>query len=110
MMVAFYDAIAANESAVKALDRAFTSHLTLQRVELGNTAVCMGIYAAVLHAMGLLERLGGLADPGHDPMGMALADEPGRCNWPWLISRSISQSTDARGRSRVLIQKIRNKL
>jgi hypothetical protein len=56
-------------------DRAFTSRSTLQRVEAGDPAVSMGIYAAVLHTLGLLDGLGRLADPAHDPAGMALANE-----------------------------------
>ena len=56
-------------------DRAFTSRSTLQRVEAGDPAVGMGIYAAVLHALGLLDGLGRLAAPAHDPVGLALVDE-----------------------------------
>ena len=56
-------------------DRAFTSRSTLQRVEAGDPAVSIGIYAAVLQALGLLEGLGRLADPSMDPVGQALADE-----------------------------------
>jgi len=33
----------------------------------------MGIYAAVLQALGLLDRLDQLADPAHDEIGQALA-------------------------------------
>lgn len=56
-------------------DRAFTSRATLQRVEAGDPAVSIGIYAAVLHTLGLLDGLGGLADLSRDPVGRALADE-----------------------------------
>lgn len=56
-------------------DRAFTSRSTLQRVEQGDHAVSMGIYAAVLHALGLLEGLGKLADPSVDSVGQTMADE-----------------------------------
>lgn len=56
-------------------DRAFTSRSTLQRVEAGDSSVSIGIYAAVLQALGLLEGLGRLADPAMDPVGQALADE-----------------------------------
>lgn len=56
-------------------DRAFTSRSTLQRVEQGDVAVSMGIYAAVLQALGLLEGLGRLADPAVDAVGQAMADE-----------------------------------
>lgn len=56
-------------------DRAFTSRSTLQRVEAGDPAVSIGIYAAVLHALGLLEGLGRLADLSQDPVGQMLAAE-----------------------------------
>lgn len=56
-------------------DRAFTSRSTLQRVEQGDPAVSIGIYAAVLQALGLLEGLGMLADPSVDSVGQAMADE-----------------------------------
>jgi transcriptional regulator with XRE-family HTH domain len=54
-------------------ERAFTSRSTLQRVEAGDTNVSIGIYAAVLQALGLLDGLGQLADIGNDPVGQALA-------------------------------------
>jgi transcriptional regulator with XRE-family HTH domain len=56
-------------------DRAFTSRSTLQRVEAGAPSVSMGIYAAVLLALGLLDGLGQLADPSRDPVGQTLANE-----------------------------------
>jgi hypothetical protein len=43
-------------------DRAFTSRATLQRVEAGDPAVSMGIYAAVMHSLGLFDGLSQLAD------------------------------------------------
>jgi transcriptional regulator with XRE-family HTH domain len=54
-------------------ERAFTSRSTLQRVEAGDTHVSVGIYAAVLQALGLLDGLGQLADIANDPVGQALA-------------------------------------
>ena len=54
-------------------ERAFTSRATLQRVEAGDPAVSMGIYAAVLQALGLLDRLDQLADPAHDEIGLSLS-------------------------------------
>ncbi|MDR1647211.1 MAG: helix-turn-helix domain-containing protein [Zoogloeaceae bacterium] len=54
-------------------ERAFTSRATLQRIENGDPGVGMGIYAAVLQALGLLERLDQLANPANDPVGQALA-------------------------------------
>ena len=56
-------------------DRAFTSRGTLSRVEAGDNAVGIGIYAAVLQALGLLERLGDLAAPSQDEIGLALASD-----------------------------------
>jgi len=54
-------------------DRAFTSRSTLQKVEAGNANVSIGIYAAVLQALGLLDGLGDIADIGRDDVGRALA-------------------------------------
>jgi hypothetical protein len=54
-------------------ERAFTSRSTLQRVEAGDPGVSMGIYAAVLQALGMLDRLDRLADPSHDEIGQTLA-------------------------------------
>jgi transcriptional regulator with XRE-family HTH domain len=54
-------------------ERAFTSRTTLQRIEEGDPSVGIGIYAAVLQALGLLEGLGDLADIGQDTVGQALA-------------------------------------
>ena len=56
-------------------DRAFTSRSTLQRVEEGDPGVSIGIYAAVLQALGLLEGLGQIAAPSMDSVGQALADQ-----------------------------------
>lgn len=54
-------------------ERAFTSRSTLQKVEAGDTNVGIGIYAAVLQALGLLDALGEIADIAHDSVGQALA-------------------------------------
>jgi hypothetical protein len=54
-------------------ERAFTSRPTLQKVEAGEPNVSIGIYAAVLQALGLLAGLGELADIAHDRVGQALA-------------------------------------
>lgn len=56
-------------------ERAFTSRSTLQKVEAGEANVSIGIYAAVLHAIGLVDGLGEIADISHDPVGRALASE-----------------------------------
>jgi hypothetical protein len=54
-------------------ERAFTSRSTLQRIEEGDPAVGMGIYGAVLQALGLLDGLGEIADLSRDSIGQALA-------------------------------------
>src|SRR3954453_23803536 len=59
-------------SAVVA-ERAFTSRPTLQRIEAGDHAVSIGIYAAVLQALGLLDGLGALAEASKDEAGLAIA-------------------------------------
>jgi hypothetical protein len=56
-------------------DRAFTSRPTLRRIEAGDHSVGMGIYAAVLHALGLLDGVGLLADPATDATGLAMSAE-----------------------------------
>ncbi len=54
-------------------ERAFTSRSTLQRIEEGDSAVSIGIYGAVLQALGLLDGLGDIADLNRDRIGQALA-------------------------------------
>jgi transcriptional regulator with XRE-family HTH domain len=56
-------------------ERAFTSRPSLRRVEAGDSAVSIGIYAAVLQALGLLEGLGQLAEAARDTAGLAFASE-----------------------------------
>ncbi|WP_428658563.1 helix-turn-helix domain-containing protein [Reyranella sp.] len=55
--------------------RAFTSRPTLQRIEAGDHRVGIGIYAAVLQALGLLDGLAMIADAARDSTGLALAAE-----------------------------------
>ncbi|QSN62346.1 helix-turn-helix domain-containing protein [Caballeronia sp. M1242] len=54
-------------------ERAFTSRATLQRVEAGDAGVSIGIYAAVLQALGLLDGLTQVADASRDTVGQSLA-------------------------------------
>jgi|TARA_R110000868_G_scaffold92734_4_gene257278 transcriptional regulator with XRE-family HTH domain len=54
-------------------ERAFTSRSTLQKIEAGDTGVSIGIYAAVLLALGLLDGLSQVADIGNDKVGQALS-------------------------------------
>lgn len=56
-------------------ERAFTSRPTLRRIEAGDHAVSIGIYAAVLQALGLLEGLSQFADVTRDAGGLAIAAE-----------------------------------
>ena len=74
-------------------ERAFTSRSTLQRIEAGDATVGIGIYAAVLQALGLLDGLGAVADISNDRVGQALAsaDLPERAR----IRRTVNRTTDA---------------
>jgi len=56
-------------------ERAFINRKSLARVEKGDAGVSLGIYASVLFALGLVDRLGDVADAGHDPLGRTLAEE-----------------------------------
>lgn len=56
-------------------ERAQISRTTLTKVEQGDPAVSLGIYAAVLFSLGLIDRLATLADPGLDAMGLQLEQE-----------------------------------
>lgn len=56
-------------------ERAFINRKSLARVERGDAGVSMGVYASVLFALGMADRLGDLADPAHDPLGRTLAEE-----------------------------------
>jgi hypothetical protein len=74
-------------------ERAFTSRTTLQRIEEGDPGVGIGIYAAVLQALGLLEGLGQVADISRDNIGQALAaaELPTRVR----LRRTPAKSSDA---------------
>lgn len=74
-------------------ERAFTSRSTLQRVEAGDSGVSIGIYAAVLQALGLLDELGKIADIANDSVGQALssAELPKRIH----LKRSTVRSPNA---------------
>lgn len=54
-------------------ERAFTTRKTLKRIEEGDYAVSIGIYASVLQVLGLLDQLAQLADPSNDELGRRLA-------------------------------------
>ena len=50
-------------------ERAGISHITLTRVEKGDTGVSLGIYAKVMFVLGLIKNLYDLADPDKDVLG-----------------------------------------
>ena len=53
-------------------DRALTSHVTMAKAERGAASVSIGVYANALFALGLVERLGMVADVAHDEIGLDL--------------------------------------
>jgi hypothetical protein len=55
--------------------RASISRTTLGRVEKGDPGVALGIYATVLFILGMVERLGDIADIRHDATGLQLEEE-----------------------------------
>jgi hypothetical protein len=58
-----------------AAERASIGRSTLHRVEKGDPNVALGIYATVLFVLGLVDRIGDLADARTDATGLHLADE-----------------------------------
>lgn len=62
-------------STVSMAERAFISRGTLYKVEKGDPSVSMGIYAAVLSLLGLIEGLGNLADRSTDTLGLDIEED-----------------------------------
>lgn len=56
-------------------ERASISRTTLNKVEKGAPGVSIGAYATVLFALGLADRLAGLADASADVVGLELEEE-----------------------------------
>ena len=56
-------------------ERASISRTTLHRIEKGDAGVSAGNYATVLFALGLIDRLAGLADAAQDVLGRELEEE-----------------------------------
>ena len=56
-------------------ERALTSRSAVRRIEQGDPTVSMGLYAAVLHVLGLEGRLASLVAPEEDELGMDLERE-----------------------------------
>lgn len=71
-------------------ERALVSVSTLRRVERGDPAVSMGIYATVLFVLGLADGLAALADLTKDELGRSLDEErlPKRVRSPKPRARS----------------------
>lgn len=69
--------------------RASIARSTLNRLEKGDPQVSLGIYATVLFVLGMIDRLGDLADPRHDAVGLELEEE----NLPKRIRFSHSQKS-----------------
>ncbi len=56
-------------------ERVMTTRQTISRLEQGDAAVSMGIYATVLFVLGMTERLVDLVDARHDPFVLDLDEE-----------------------------------
>jgi len=55
--------------------RVMTSHVTLAKVERGDPSVSIAVYATALYVLGMVDRLGALADASTDEVGLALDEE-----------------------------------
>lgn len=55
-------------------ERARISRTTLTKVEKGDGSVALGIYASVLHVLGLVDGLSKLADPITDDVGRSIEE------------------------------------
>lgn len=62
-------------STVSMAERAFISRGTLYKVERGDPSVSMGIYATVLAILGLVDRLGDVADRRADTLGLDIDED-----------------------------------
>ena len=58
-----------------AAERVSISKPTFIRVERGDPSVSIGSYATVLYVLGMADRLGDLASPKNDPVGLQLEEE-----------------------------------
>lgn len=62
-------------STVSMAERAFLSRSTLARIEKGDPSVSMGAYLSVLAILGLVKRLGQVADRTNDTLGLDLDED-----------------------------------
>jgi hypothetical protein len=72
-----------------AAERASISKPTFIRVERGDPNVAIASYATVLYVLGMGDRLGDLAAPKNDPVGLQLEEE----NLPKRIRRAGTKKT-----------------
>jgi hypothetical protein len=72
-----------------AAERASISKPTFIRVERGDPNVSIASYATVLYVLGMGDRLGDLAAPKNDPVGLQLEEE----NLPKRIRRAGKKKT-----------------
>ena len=79
--------------------RARISRSTLTKVEKGDESVALGIYAAVLFVLGLLEGLGNLADAAGDNIGRAIDERslPQRIRLPSATKRQLPSTPSTGG-------------
>jgi transcriptional regulator with XRE-family HTH domain len=56
-------------------ERASVSRMTLTRIEKGDSGVSLGNYAAVLFALGMIDRLADVATPAQDAIGRQFEGE-----------------------------------
>jgi hypothetical protein len=56
-------------------ERASIARATLRRVERGDASVGLGVYATVLWVLGLGDRVGQIAAPETDAVGLSMEDE-----------------------------------
>jgi hypothetical protein len=72
--------------------RASISRTTLYKVEKGDPNVAMGIYATIIFALGMIDRISDLADAIHDTLGRQLDEDrlPKRVRLP--RGKATSQS------------------
>jgi len=62
-------------STVSMAERAFISRNTLHKVEQGDPSVSIAIYATVLSVLGLVDRLGDVAERSEDEIGLDLDED-----------------------------------
>ncbi len=74
-------------------DRASISRTTLNKVEKGDPGVSLGHYATVLFVLGMVERLGDLADIKTDAVGLGLEEE----RLPQRIRKSRQSGQKSKG-------------